>query len=55
MSKEHKKSNKAVVEPDQILEQGLTPEEAELAATEEIEEENDIISDVSDEKKDTEQ
>lgn len=33
-----KKSSKTVVEPDQILEQGLTPEEAELAATEGIEE-----------------
>lgn len=33
-----KKSSKTVVKPDQILEQGLTPEEAELAATEKIEE-----------------
>lgn len=38
-----KKSNKIAVEPDQILEQGLTSEEAELAATEGIEEQKQSI------------
>lgn len=38
-----KKSNKVVVEPDQILEQGLTSEEAELTATEGIEEQKQSI------------